>query len=35
MIEFLTLQIRMGNLTIERVPERWRTQVTALLEASE
>jgi len=35
MIEFLALQIRMGNLTIERVPEKWRTPVTTLVEASE
>lgn len=29
MIRFFVLQIKMGNLTIEQVPERYRTAVAA------
>lgn len=31
MAKFYVLQIRMGSLTLEQVPERWRAQVEALL----
>ena len=32
MIEFLALQVRMGKITLEQVPERYRAAVSALLE---
>ena len=32
MIEFLTLQIKMGKITIDDVPEKWRTEVAEKLE---
>ena len=32
MAEFLALQVRLGKLTIEEVPERWREEVKILLE---
>ncbi len=31
MIEFLTLQVRMGRITIDQVPDRYRDQVAARL----
>lgn len=27
MVEFLVLQIRMGNIKLEDVPEKWRSEV--------
>lgn len=32
MIEFLALQVRLGKITIERVPERYREAVKAVVE---
>jgi hypothetical protein len=32
MIDFLALQVRMGKITLEQVPERYRAAVQALLE---
>lgn len=32
MVKFFELQIRMGNLAIEQVPEKWRASVEAALE---
>ena len=33
MAKFLAVQVRLGRITIDQVPERWRTEVEALLEA--
>ena len=32
MIEFLAMQVRLGKITIEQVPERFREQVRLVLE---
>lgn len=32
MIEFLAMQVRLGNIEIEQVPERYRAEVAQLLE---
>lgn len=32
MAKFYAVQIRLGRITLEDVPERWREQVKALLE---
>lgn len=34
MVEFLTLQIRMGKITIDDVPEKWKQAVADKLAAS-
>ena len=31
MIEFLAIQVRLGRITIEQVPERFRAEVEAIL----
>lgn len=33
MIEFLALQVKLGKITIERVPERYREEVLVALES--
>lgn len=35
MIEFLAMQVRLGKITIEQVPERFREQVRLALEDEE
>lgn len=35
MIEFLALQVQMGNITIDQVPARYRDQVAARLTTPE
>ena len=32
MIQFLALQVRLGKITLEQAPEKWRDDVAALLE---
>lgn len=32
MVKFYVLQIKMGKITMENVPERWREAVAALLQ---
>lgn len=33
MAKFLAIQVRLGQITLEQVPERWRPEVEALLAA--
>ena len=33
MIEFLTIQVRIGKITLEQIPEKYRAAVAAMLEA--
>ena len=35
MVQFLAMQVRLGRITIEQVPERWREAVRAALDAKE
>lgn len=34
MVEFLVLQIRMGNITLDDVPEKWKAAVAEKLDAA-
>ena len=33
MVQFLAMQVRLGRITIEQVPERWRDAVRTAVEA--